>query len=569
MRFRRNNIGIISIAVAWLTGAVLAACSFPQHAQAQDPLRLTEGPFVILHSPRSVRLAQRTAQIATSMQPFPGIDPARWSQAPIEIALAPTESAFQQLSGGFAPEWGAGLAFPADSKILIPAYASERGAVADMPRILRHEVAHIALYRAVDGTRVPRWFNEGYATFSAGQLDAEAGWLLRLSFLAGRAPPLDSLDLDWPTLTGDARLAYLLSASAVDYLSRASGERGLRRLIDLTRTTRSFDAALRQTYGLDMSSLEREWRKDVKKRYGWIVVLSQGFAFGGVIGAIIIVLWFVRKRRDRKRMAALKANEMPDNPAFWVNESGIEIIAHRGFSSRAPENTIAAMEFALRRGSRSLEFDLHVSKDGIPVVIHDATLERTTNGSGPVRAMTYEELRTLDAGQWFSPMFYDDRVPSLEDLLSTLIRRVDRLYVELKAGAFRELDLETVIELLIRYGFADKCVIMSFQWEYLHYIRSLDLPIPIAFLADDVERYQLALREAVSAGNALVDCNYRILIEHPDLATKARDAGIDLAVYTVDDIAAASTLAKLGVRRITTNEPEKLLRWAVGQGNEG
>src|SRR6266704_6290544 len=92
-------------------------------------------------------------------------------------------------------------------------------------------------------------------------------------------------------------------------------------------------------------------------------------------------------------------------------------IAHRGASARAPENTLAAFAEAVRLGANAIELDVHLTADGVPVVIHDGTVDRTTNGRGEVAAMTLKDLRRLDAGAWFSSRFRGERIPTLEESL--------------------------------------------------------------------------------------------------------------------------------------------------------
>ena len=91
---------------------------------------------------------------------------------------------------------------------MLPGYVSPRASTYELPQILRHELAHIALHRYIESARLPRWFNEGYAMWSAGQFDGSAGWKLRLGFVTRRAPPLDSLTLDWPLIAADVRRRY-------------------------------------------------------------------------------------------------------------------------------------------------------------------------------------------------------------------------------------------------------------------------------------------------------------------------------------------------------------------------
>ena len=110
------------------------------------------------------------------------------------------------------------------------------------------------------------------------------------------------------------------------------------------------------------------------------------------------------------------------------------IIAHRGASAYAPENTLAAFDKALDLGAAHVEFDLHFSADGQVVVIHDDTVDRTTNGSGAVAALTLAQLKSLDAGSWFAAQFSEERIPTLVELLE---RYKDRLHfhIEVKGRA--------------------------------------------------------------------------------------------------------------------------------------
>jgi glycerophosphoryl diester phosphodiesterase len=533
--------------------------------QSQEPPTLRAPPFKVRYWLGGRRLAARVLNLALRTQSFPGIPDLAWRTREIEILLAPSEGLFAAITGGRVPAWGAGVTIPSRSLVVLPAYNSRtRGGPLDYGTVLRHELAHIALHRMVARGSVPRWFDEGYATWTAGQLDWEAGWRLRFNFAMGKGPPLDSLELDWPRETVDARLAYLLSASVIDYLVQESGPFGLQRLFERVRGGEAFEQALRETYGLDSGSLEHEWQKYVRGRYGWVAGLTQTVTFFLIAAAFVVVLFVVGRRRRTRKLAVLRATEMPDAPAFWT-EGGIEIVAHRGFSARAPENTLAAMELAIRYGAPALEFDLRASRDGVPVVIHDETLERTTNGKGRVADQDWAELEKLDAGHWFSPLFVDEPLPRLEDVLRTAFERVHRLYIELKPHSFTAQQLETVVEQIVHYRFVEQAIVMSFDWLQLEHIRSLPTPITIAFLADDERTFLQALQNAHRDGNAIVDCNYRILIANPSLAQKAAELNIELAVYTVNDTRSAATLVQQGVRRLTSNEVEKLLKWAAGR----
>lgn len=110
----------------------------------------------------------------------------------------------------------------------------------------------------------------------------------------------------------------------------------------------------------------------------------------------------------------------------------LTLIAHRGYSSQAPENTIAAFDLALKHGYNDIEFDVQLSQDGVAMVMHDELLDRTTNGSGTLANQTYAELKKLDAGAWFGPMFAGQRIPTLLELLARYKSRA-HLHIELKS----------------------------------------------------------------------------------------------------------------------------------------
>jgi hypothetical protein len=291
-------------------------------ASAQDSLpSLRTGNVVLHYWPGSDRLAQRMLVPPGVLAPLPGLPPDMIDRPPpIDVFLTPDPATFDSLTGGRTPDWGAGVALPEAGVIILPGYASERAPTADLPRVLRHELAHVALHRYLGPIQVPRWFSEGYSTWAAGQLDADAAWLLRVAFVTQRAPPLDSLALEWPRGHVDARVAYLLSASAVDYMYRNGGERALRAFLERWRESGSFDRAVRDTYGLTVGQLERYWSRSVRRQYGWLLFLAQSVALWMIVAAIVIALFMIRKRRNRARLVRLRASEIPDNPAYWLGE---------------------------------------------------------------------------------------------------------------------------------------------------------------------------------------------------------------------------------------------------------
>ncbi len=313
-------------------------------AAAQTLPGLRHHDVVIRFQPAQERLARAILPLA--IQPFPGLPSdilARGRE--VTVLLAPDEQTFARWTGGRVPEWGAGVAFPTLERIVLPAYAPRAPSPAELRSTLRHELAHVALQRHLGEAQVPRWFTEGYATWTAGQLDTEADWLLRVAFLTGRAPPLDSLALLWPGGATDARIAYLLSASAMRHLYAHGGEPPLTRMLAEWRAGASLDQAMRSSYQFTLGRFERDWGDAVRREYGWLRFLAQATVLWSIAGILVIGIWIIRRRYNRTRLARLRANEIPDDPAYWMNgEPGST--GSPPAAPESPENTPGATESA-------------------------------------------------------------------------------------------------------------------------------------------------------------------------------------------------------------------------------
>lgn len=239
----------------------------------------------------------------------------------------------------------------------------------------------------------------------------------------------------------------------------------------------------------------------------------------------------------------------------------LEIIAHRGYSTQAPENTLAALEAAFEAGADAVEFDLHTAACGTPVLFHDAMLSRTTNGVGPVRRRTFTQLATLDAGRWFSADFAGERIPSLEEAFSLCRGRVGRVYAEVKG--FRELeDLDRMVRIARTTEMLEDTVFIAMNWTALDRMRGQEPSLRVGYIVDEAGEAEEALRRAAGDERALVDFRASLLLDDPELARTATEAGVDMAVWTVDNAGEAADLAELGVARFTTNRVADLLAWA-------
>jgi hypothetical protein len=296
------------IAGRWLAlAAALLLAGTASEGAAQAPLALVEDSLRVVYWPGDEGVAQRAFRTARAPLRLPGIGTAEVLRAGTVI-LAPDAATFDSVTGGRAPDWAAGVAIPALRTIILPAYPSTRTRAQDPIVALRHEMVHLALNDYL-GVPVPRWFDEGYATWASGEWDASAAWQIRFALLRGAAPPLDSISLRWPAAEPRARIAYLLSASAVEYLATRNGEPVFATFLATWRRVGSIGPAMRATYYLPLELFEREWRRMVVRRYGWLLAIAQVGFFWAFVTVVFLAVGWRRRVRDRERLAEMRVAE--------------------------------------------------------------------------------------------------------------------------------------------------------------------------------------------------------------------------------------------------------------------
>lgn len=251
-----------------------------------------------------------------------------------------------------------------------------------------------------------------------------------------------------------------------------------------------------------------------------------------------------------------------------LSTAHLEIIGHRGFSARAPENTLTAVRAALEAGADAVEWDMHVAACGTPVLIHDATLDRTTDGTGPVEARTLQQLRGLDAGAWFHPVFAGERIPTFSEALKEVRPYGATVYAEVKGCRGTE-DLERMMRVVRELGMSRHTVFISLDFAIVDHLSGLPGNCRMGYVVARHQQFQDAVRRARRLpGRGLVDLSHQLVLEDPDLVPRARAQGVDVAVWTVDDPREADALAEAGVRRFTTNQVESLVKWRARQRPE-
>ena len=216
----------------------------------------------------------------------------------------------------------------------------------------------------------------------------------------------------------------------------------------------------------------------------------------------------------------------------------MKIYAHRGYSAAFPENTLAAFQGALNLGLYGIELDIHASADGVPVVIHDEDLARTTNGTGLVASKTAANLATLDAGN-------GQGVPTLDEVLTLANGRL-HIDIEIKDANCEQ----AVLDALSRHP-QTKAAISSFDWEVLANVRALDPVIAIWVLMDDVTSEVIATAKSLGASTLAV---HRLSVTAAAME-KAADANLQVMAWTVNSQDEADRPRNLDVVSICTDDP--------------
>ncbi|MBT2688895.1 glycerophosphodiester phosphodiesterase [Bacillus sp. ISL-47] len=240
-------------------------------------------------------------------------------------------------------------------------------------------------------------------------------------------------------------------------------------------------------------------------------------------------------------------------------KNNAKIFAHRGVSGHYPENTMAAFQAALEAGADGIELDVQIAKDGKLVIIHDETVDRTTNGTGCIKDLTYDEIMQLDAGGWFAAANAGETIPELETVFQWAIRDGNGLMinVELKNDRIEYQGLEEkVIELIQRYGLEDRVILSSFNAESLKRVREVHPALQTGYLITGVP--EDAMRVAKKIGADSIHCEEAFALS--EYGREARRAGFPLRVYTVNDETRSDFLAKAGVEVIMTDFPERFLK---------
>lgn len=247
-------------------------------------------------------------------------------------------------------------------------------------------------------------------------------------------------------------------------------------------------------------------------------------------------------------LAAASASAKDPLPRRAVPKKPI-ICAHRGASIQAPENTVAAFRRAGELGADMFELDVSLTRDGEMVIMHDATVDRTTDGTGKVSDLTLAEIKNLDAGSWKDPRFTGEPVPTLED---TFVNRDGQMInVEIKANVPNvEETADKVVALVRKYGLQKNVVVSSFSAAALERVYADDPTIPTGFL------FGATIPKAFPRGIAAVHPHYSVVTAK--FVAWARGNGWQVNPWTINDPKEMRRLMDLGVDMIITDAPDTL-----------
>jgi Peptidase MA superfamily len=264
------------------------------------------GRFTAIATGADTVLARRLLVEASRSDTFPGLPR---PVAQVVIAIAANHHEFKELAGPAAPEWGAALAFPEHNRIILQGRGAT-SAAGDPSSTLRHELAHLALHEFLgDRADIPRWFDEGYASFAAGELSRDDLLATNFALALTGTPSLATVDSGLVGGMMQADASYALAYRAVADLAALDPTHGLSLFFTDWRQGGSLDYAVRHAYGEPLETFEHDWRRGVRRRYGVLALVTDLSVVTLVLLVLLTPLYVARRRRDRQRLAAMRTAE--------------------------------------------------------------------------------------------------------------------------------------------------------------------------------------------------------------------------------------------------------------------
>ncbi|SDW66666.1 glycerophosphoryl diester phosphodiesterase [Marininema mesophilum] len=253
-------------------------------------------------------------------------------------------------------------------------------------------------------------------------------------------------------------------------------------------------------------------------------------------------------------------SEWSANKTLAESQSTFENVAHRGASGYAPENTIASFDKAVTMKATSFELDVQRTKDGRLVIMHDTTVDRTTNGKGSVKNLTLKQIRELDAGSWFDKSFAGEKVPTLEETLNRYRNKPIRILIELKKPELYPGIEKEVAQMVTKTGLTrdpNKVVVQSFNAPSVKKYNQLQPIVKTGVLVSLTEYASGVSDNKLTEWKAFADYinpNYKLV--NSSLVKRIHNLKMKTLPYTLPDKKSATKIRSTGVDGIISNYPE-------------
>ena len=253
---------------------------------------------------------------------------------------------------------------------------------------------------------------------------------------------------------------------------------------------------------------------------------------------------------ESRNAESQNGNTEGPNVESW--DENVEITAHRGDSSEAPENTIPAFEAAIESGADWIELDVGVTKDGVLVVLHDEDLKRVAGDSRKIGELTFEEVRRLDVGSSFGPDFRGVGIPSLEEVLDYCKDKI-KLNIEVKVNDHQTQDfIARLVGLIQAKGMAEQCMITSFDYHSLQAVKQLDPALETGFISSKAIEQPESF---TSADNFVLSID----LINPETVSRIHSLGKEVIAWTVNDAYSVDKCRKAGADNLITDKPRKIM----------
>ncbi len=255
---------------------------------------------------------------------------------------------------------------------------------------------------------------------------------------------------------------------------------------------------------------------------------------------------------------AVAQYNLPELP--HTNNDDFVVIAHRGASAYAPENTHSAFKMAITMKAEMIELDLLLSKDGVPVVIHDEDLSRTTGINGIVSDYTLAELKKLETGAWFDIKYAGEPFPTLEEVLAYTKGKI-AVNIEIKHEAVTDTAergiVDKALKLVYQAGVEDQVIFSSFDYRVMEHLNKLDPDMPKALLYEERQSGKLSPKQLVEKYSVdAFNCSHKVLTD--EWIEELNANNIPFFIYTVNDKALMERIAKAGAKGIFSDYPDEL-----------